>query len=106
MAPKPKRGVEMTSYIRIRLTEDEKRLFKMASERLDMTISDFVRFWCLPIAEDIYKGAPKEKVLSTFAGTADYFDIRYQASKLKPVPFEKYTFQTLEGEEGNAENES
>lgn len=90
MARTPKSGVEMTSYVMLRLTSEEKVLLKMAAARLDMTLSDFVRYLCLPYARDVNSGVTpskfRENAFSTASGTADYFSLRYQASEYSPSP--------------------
>lgn len=86
MAAKPKHGVEMESYVRLRLTIKEKALLKMAVERLDMTLSDFVRFWCLPAARLVEKGVSPEQFRKEVSETVEYMTLRYQASSLSPSP--------------------
>ena len=85
---KPKRGIEMTEQIIVRLTREEKAALLLAAERLDMTLSDFVRVLCLPYARDVSSGVPVEQftqdAAETAAGTADYFAARYKASMFSP----------------------
>ena len=73
-----------TEKVEVRLNAEEKQAFLLAAEILDMTISDFVRFWCLPAARQIAAGAPVEQVRASSVGTADYMTARYQASTLSP----------------------
>lgn len=83
-----KKDVGKSEKVEVRLTAEEKLYFLAAAERLDMTISDFVRFLCLPYARDVAESGTvtsfKENISGTAAGTADYFAARFQASEYKP----------------------
>lgn len=86
MARTPEKDVARTETIYVRMTAAEKEKVRKAAERVDMSISDFVRKAILTYAQPVavYSGGDFHELAETAAGTATYM-----AKRLEPdTPFQ------------------